>query len=49
MNAREQLGGFILLSRGYSGAKLFFRAAQARPHGAVVELLALAVTHPAFG
>jgi hypothetical protein len=49
MNGGQKLGGFVLFSSGDGSAELLFNAAQAGLDGAVVELLALAVPHPAFG
>jgi len=45
----KELRGIFLFAGGHGGAELFLGAAQAGLHGAVLELLALAIPHPAFG
>ncbi len=49
MDPGEQFGGVLFFAGDHGGAKGFFRAAQAGDDGAVLELFALAVAHPALG
>ena len=49
IDPRKQLGGIGFLSRRQKPAIIFFEAAQTRFDAQIVQMFALAVTHPAFG
>src|ERR1035437_7470041 len=49
MNAGQELGGLVFFAGGDGGAEIFLQAAQFGFDAAVLEVLAGAVAHPAFG
>ncbi len=49
MNTGQKLDGFLFFAGGDGGAEFSFDAAQFGNDAAVVQLLAGAVAHPAFG
>jgi len=49
VDAGEELDGLVGFAGDNGGAEFFFRAAQFGFDAAVLEVFALAVTHPAFG
>ena len=49
VNARQELGGFVLFPGGDGAAELLLQTAQLGLDAGIVEIFALAIAHPARG